>query len=84
MMEVKDQLTQIDSIFSIYDVSDQSLVASTEITAFSFHKENKNNLRNNNLAKKLAYAFIYFGDEEAEKSGLNLIFEKLMNLITNS
>ena len=64
-------MSKIDSIFKIYSKTDQSLTASTEQTAFKLHLENKNELRKNNLSKKLAYAFIYFDDEAVEKEWFN-------------
>ena len=64
---IDQQMSKIDSIFKIYSKTDQSFTASTEQTAFKLHLENKNELRKNNLSKKLAYAFIYFDDEAVEK-----------------
>jgi len=76
LVEIEKNEKSIDSLFAIYDLDKQDIIASTENQVTSIHNLNKRSLLKHNLLKKLDYAFIYSNDELVNKTWLKKSFSK--------
>ena len=80
LVENEKNEKSIDSLFAIYDLDKQYIIASTENQVTSIHNLNKRSLFKHNLQKKLDYAFIYSNDELVNKTWLKKSFNKANSL----
>ena len=80
LVEIEKNEKSIDSLFAIYDLDKQDIIASTENQVTSIHNLNKRSLFKHNLQKKLDYTFIYFDDELVSKTWLKKSFNKASSL----